>query len=135
MFVVSCALSSHDTGLIVAQFWPSGQQIAALTEAVVFRARHVVPEEQQKSEGKAPPQGVRDLSPPHVAVSLASSRLPPASGSKSSGTHITRADEGKSRIESARAAKLVVGSIARSDVGTSREEMKIGQKRGHEELG
>ena len=111
VFVVFCALSAHETGLMVAQFWPSGQKIVACTAALVLIARHVVPEEQQKSEGNAPPQGVSALSPPQVAVSLVSSRLPPASGSKSSGTHITRADEGKRRIESARAPRLVVGSI------------------------
>lgn len=93
--------------------------MAALTEPLVLRARHVVPEEQQKSDGITPPQGVSDLSPPQVAVSLVPSRMPPASGSKSSGTHITRADEGKSRIESARAPQVVVGSILRSEVGIS----------------
>lgn len=90
--------------------------MVALTEAFVLRTRHVVPEEQQKSEGNALPQYVSDSSPPHVAVSLLSSRLPPASGSKSSGTHITRADEGRSRIDSARALQLVAGIIMRSVV-------------------
>ncbi len=85
--------------------------MVALTEAFVLRTRHVVPEEQQKSEGNELPQYVSDASPPHVAVSLLSSRLSPASGSKSSGTHITRADEGKRRIDSARAPRLDVGSI------------------------
>jgi hypothetical protein len=86
--------------------------MAALTEPLVLRARQVVPEGQQKSKGSEPPQGVRCVSPPHVAVSLAVRRLLPASGSKSSGTHITRAEDGSSSIESARALKQVDESIA-----------------------
>ena len=124
-----CRLILHETGLILVQSWPLGQQMAAVTELLVLRARQTVAEGQQKSEGSEPPQGVRDLSPPHVVVSLAVSRLavsrlPPACGSKSSGTHTTRADAGSSSIESARALKQVDESIVvvQSDIWLRRIE-------------
>ena len=96
--------------------------MAAVTKALVLRARQVVPEGQQKSEGSEPPHGMRDLSPLHVAVSLAVrrlavSRLLPACGSKSSGTHSTRADDGRSSIDSARALKQVDENMVVVQIG------------------
>ena len=85
--------------------------MVAVIESLVLRARQVVLEGQQKSEGSEPPQGVRFASPPQVAVSLAARRLLLYSGSKSSGIHSTRAEDGSSSIESARALKLVDESM------------------------
>ena len=72
----------------------------------------MVPEPQQKPDGSPPPHGASELSPPHVAVSLASSKFVSTSGSNSSGAHITRAAEGRIRSDSANELEMVVESIA-----------------------
>lgn len=46
-------------GPMVLQSWPAGQHRAAVIVEVVFKARHVVPVEQQKLDGKAAPQESR----------------------------------------------------------------------------
>lgn len=123
--MIFCKLMSQEIGVMLEQSRPSGQQIAALTESLVCRSRHVVPEPQQKSDGNTPPQGVSDLSPPHFAVSLVFSSARPASGSNSSGTHIARVDEGRSRNESASELEMVEESIAMVSVGTGGEEAQM----------
>lgn len=75
--------------------------MAAWIVPLVFKARQVVPCSQQKSEGNAPPQGVNELSPPHVFASLAFNGFRSVSGLKSSATQITRAVEGQRKSESA----------------------------------
>ena len=51
------------------QSLPWGQQIAAV---LLFNGIHVVPDAQQKSDGKAPPQGVKSEFPEQVLESILS---------------------------------------------------------------
>lgn len=51
---------------MAAQSWPAGQHSAAVIVDVVLSSRHCVLLEQQKSEGKLLPHGLRFAIPPHV---------------------------------------------------------------------
>ena len=108
---------SHDTGFIAAQLSLLGQQMAAVTDELVLRTRHVVSDGQQKFEGMLLPHGVRFAFPPHVDISLRARILFLASGSNSSGIHMTRADDGSRRKESAKPgmAECMVENIMRGE--------------------